>query len=199
MNILIELFFIFLFLYTIILFKFPDLDLSTSGEEISDVVVNIDEDINENADTVVKDEDEENVTVGVDDTDTANTSKTSQKSSTKKNDNYLWHKFTLFVSIFCFYFILQIIGKIRTNCIINISEILGKCYVVAVSGILGYTLFVDLQIMGWSSENMNKFITSLNGNRYMFTLVVTLFIIMFITVVKLMALMISISDPNKCN
>lgn len=159
MNILIELFFIFLFLYAIIIFKFPDLDSHLLSSDES----------------------------------------SGSGEDTDKNDNYLWQKFVLFVSIFCFYFILQMIGKITSNCTINISEILGNCYVVAVSGILGYTVFVDLGNMTWSSENMNEFIISLDGNRYMFTLIVTLFIVMFITVVKMLGLMVSYNDQEMCN
>lgn len=179
MNILLELFFIFIFLYAIIIFKFPDLD--------SDLLTStaIATDTSDTGDTG----------------DTGNIGADTSTEKTYKNDNYLWQKFALFVALFCFYFVIQIIGKIRNKCTINMGEIIGNCYVVAVSGILGYTVFIDLEYMSWSSEAMKNFITSLDGNRYMFTLIVALSIVMFITMIKMVGLLISISssDQNTCS
>jgi hypothetical protein len=110
--------------------------------------------------------------------------------------NILQHKFIIFLSLFCFYFLVQIIGKIKNKCKIDINDITTKSLTVAVSGVMGYTLYQDLGMMEWSRNYINNFnITS----RYNRCLYITVIITLFISVVRILQVLFNNDIPECVN
>jgi hypothetical protein len=99
------------------------------------------------------------------------------------NNYYISNKIILFGLLFCFQFIILLIDKIRIGCKINVNQLAYDSMVVAVSGVMGYTVFNDLTI-GFENykncfEKSSKNIKNLN---------ITIVIILFITIIKLLGL-----------
>lgn len=111
-----------------------------------------------------------------------------------KGDNYILNKLIIFVFLFCFYFVLQIIKKIKNNCKINLDDTTKNSLIVALSGSLGYSLFTDLTIQKYSKDYMG---TITEGSKYILYLVITIGIIMFIAIIKIIEFLI-ISNKEEC-
>lgn len=97
------------------------------------------------------------------------------------NNNYITHKFYLFVAVFGYYYIIQLIKKIKNGCKVDPYSILYQSLNMAIYCVLGYAIFIDLLYMDWSKdyfgsiENQSKrFITC------------AFVIILFVTLIKLM-------------
>jgi hypothetical protein len=112
-------------------------------------------------------------------------------------DDYIFQRFSLFISIFCFYFIIKIISKIRHNCKIHINEILNDSLLIAICGVLGYTLYTDLIFMSSTREFMEYMIIP-NVSRYTNALIITMSIISFIAMIKIIQLLFITSDQYFC-
>lgn len=106
-------------------------------------------------------------------------------------DNYILQKLAFFILLFCFYFVIQMINLLYNGCKINMHDVLLNCLYVAVSGVLGYTLYVDLSLMSCSKEQFNQYIS--HTSPYMSALMITLSITLFITFVKVIALLFTTS------
>lgn len=111
------------------------------------------------------------------------------------DDNYIYHKFMLFVSSFAFYFVIQVISKIRNNCKTDTSEMLRKSMEVAVSTIIGYSVFVDLTIMQSTRDFMTSIIQQSDYNKYLMACIIT---ILFITIIRAIQLLFN-NKAYQCN
>jgi hypothetical protein len=100
------------------------------------------------------------------------------------NDNYIGHKIILFVSLFIYNFALNFIKSIFSKNNNNI-DIFNDSFQIAVAGIIGYSLFIDLTIMDSTYEFMNSICSSEN----MLYLTITIVMILFISLVKIFKLL----------
>lgn len=95
MNAFINIFFIFIFIFTILFFRMPDID----------------------------------------------------------NTNYLSHKLTLFSLLFLYQTLLLILSKMKSKCKINPAEILIAGIETATIGVVGYSIYTDLQYYDFNVGN----------------------------------------------
>jgi hypothetical protein len=107
-----------------------------------------------------------------------------------KNDSYIFQKFALFVLLFCFYFIIQIFNKLKEGTKINVRRLLTNCLVVATSGVLGYTVLIDMKYMSSTSSFIEQFEAS-TCSEYVWSFIVSLSIISFITIIKVLGMLFS--------
>ena len=61
---------------------------------------------------------------------------------------FILHKFVIFVSLFCFQFILMLLSKISNKCKIDIVDIMKNSFMTAIYGILGYSIYNDFIFTG---------------------------------------------------
>lgn len=108
-----------------------------------------------------------------------------------ETDNYIYHKLIFFVTIFLFTFISQILMKLRNNCKIIASEIFNRSLEVAISGLIGYSLYIDLTIMESTKEYMTSY------SKYILYLMIALTIVLFIGIVKIARVVFSYNE-NDC-
>lgn len=106
------------------------------------------------------------------------------------NDNYIFHKLIIFVTLFMFNYVVNIIKKMRNDCKIIQTEIISNSTQMAIAGLLGYTLFVDLKVMEWSRD----FIYSSYDSLFGLYLIVTIIMTLFITIIKVIKLLFNSSD-----
>jgi hypothetical protein len=66
------------------------------------------------------------------------------------NTNYLLHKLVIFISLLVFYYILEIIKKIKGKCKIDQKKIMGEALNNSLYGVIGYSIYVDLMYMNFS-------------------------------------------------
>lgn len=107
-----------------------------------------------------------------------------------KDGRFLTHKFILFVSVFCFQFVLLILSKIANKCKIDIIEIFNDSLMTSVFAILGYSIYNDLI---YSNKIMNNPQCGNHGNY----LLATVLIISFIAIWKVIRLSIN-RDYQRC-
>lgn len=98
------------------------------------------------------------------------------------NNNYLSHKFYLFIGIFGFYYVVQLIKKIKNGCKINPYEILQQSLSMSLYVVIGYSIYVDLLYMDWSKGKFCD-INTVNPNRRFLT--ISLIIVVFVTLIQL--------------
>lgn len=108
-------------------------------------------------------------------------------------DNFILHKFFLYISLFLFNFVTQVIIKIKNNCKIDQNELLSKSIEVAVSGVIGYSIFIDLSIMEYTKD----YIEYLTRSKYMLYLISSIIIILFISIIKIIKLLFNYNE-NEC-
>ena len=101
------------------------------------------------------------------------------------NDSYVQHKALLFLLIFAFQFCTTLIVKVKNNCKINIQNIIDYSLKISIASVIGYTLYVDLNIM----ESTKEYMQSLASDTYMTHGIVTIFIICCIVVVRVVGLL----------
>jgi hypothetical protein len=109
------------------------------------------------------------------------------------DNNYVLHKIIFFISLFYFYFLISSLSKIFRKCSIGIKELIGRSAIIAVSGVLGYSLFVDLSRSRQLSEYFNE-VLKLDNHKNRLNLLVSMFILMFIVFVRCIELLISYND-----
>lgn len=107
-----------------------------------------------------------------------------------ENTNYLYNKFLVFVLIFLFNFMVQFITKIISGCNILYDEIIGKSLEVALYGVIGYSIFVDLSIM----NGTKTYIQSFGKSSYSLYLVAAIVVIAFIAMMKTFKLLLSTNE-----
>lgn len=106
-----------------------------------------------------------------------------------KNNDYPLHKLYLFISIFAYYFIVQIIKKIKNKCVIDPFIILQDCLMIALFCVLGYSIYVDFKYWNYTKE----FMTTIDVNDFTSTLkgysTAGIIIVSFVTVVQLVKIL----------
>jgi len=111
-----------------------------------------------------------------------------------ENDNDMLNKFIIFISLFCFYYALQIIKKIKGNCKINLNDITKNSLIVALTGSLGYSFYTDLVEMNFSKDYIKYF---KDTSKYVLYLVIVICIILLITIIKIIELLLT-SNQDPC-
>lgn len=109
------------------------------------------------------------------------------------SDNYLFTKFALFILLFCFQFVLELLTKMSNNCKIYTKTLLGASVHIALLGVLGYSVCIDLKHM-----NLTKNIVhNITMNKKMAILCTTIIIIAVIAIAKSIELLFNF-DNDKC-
>lgn len=112
-----------------------------------------------------------------------------------ETDNYIHHKFFLFIALFVFTFVTQIISKIRNNCRIDQLDIMNHSIHVATIGIIGYSVYTDLNTMEWSKDYINNMITS----KYSLFLMIAVIMVLFISTIKIIRLLFAMDQTGSCD
>jgi len=107
------------------------------------------------------------------------------------DDNVLMHKFIIFVSLFSFSLMLQIIEKIRNKKEIIIGEVFNEAFIVSILGVLGYTIYCDMFVIQSTSNFAIEYLRS--ESKMINYAIVATSIIMFIVAVRIIQLF---SIPN---
>ncbi len=115
-----------------------------------------------------------------------------------KNNDYPIHKLYLFISIFAYYFVVQIIKKIKNKCTIDPFLILQDCLIISLFCVLGYSIYVDLKYWDYTKET----ITAIDSTDFNSILKgyssVALIIVSFVTVVQLVKILFK-GSVNECD
>jgi hypothetical protein len=105
------------------------------------------------------------------------------------NQNYIEHKFLIFISLFCFQFVLSILNKIIYKCKINITEIACNSLIIATSAIIGYSLYNDLNYIDYDISFFNM------NTKYMY-INVAIIITLFISIIQIIKLLITTNNTD---
>jgi ABC-type Mn2+/Zn2+ transport system permease subunit len=112
-----------------------------------------------------------------------------------KNKNYPIHKLLIFCNIFIFYYVIQIIKKIKKKCDIDLYLISQNSLMMGIYCILGYSLYVDF-IYWDKTKNMFGDIKTVDiTKRY---LIVATIITLFVLFIKLSELIFN-QKQNDCD
>ena len=102
------------------------------------------------------------------------------------NNNYLYHKFYLFISIFGFYYVIQLIKKIKNNCKVDSNILLQQSLNMALYCVIGYSIYVDLIYMDSTKQYFGD-ISIVDPNKRF--LVISLIIVTFVTLIQLVGML----------
>lgn len=109
-----------------------------------------------------------------------------------ENDNYIFQELIIFMIIFLFTYVSQIIIMLKYNCRMSHQEIFNKSLQVATAGLIGYVLYIDLTIMDATKECMVTY------SPYIKYLMITICIIAVIAAVRIIYLLFN-NDSIACN
>ena len=126
MNAFINIFFIFIFIFGILLFKIPDID----------------------------------------------------------NNNYIIHKLVIFSLLFIYQFILLILSKIKNKCKIDILNICEYSIETATIGIIGYSIYTDLQFLEFNDLTIGYIDDP--KMRYLYVTIIITLLLTFVNTMKLL-------------
>ena len=110
------------------------------------------------------------------------------------NDSYILHKLILFILLFGFYFIVQVIRNLKTKCYSDIYQVINKSMYVAITGIIGYAIYTDFLHMESTKDGFANIIAD-DKVKY---LVVSSIIISSISIIKILELIFTAKSDN-CN
>ena len=71
------------------------------------------------------------------------------------NRNYLFHKLIIFVLLFVYQFSLLVLSKIKNKCKIDLLDVCGYSFETAIVGIIGYSIYTDLQYYDLGMHNFH--------------------------------------------
>jgi hypothetical protein len=108
------------------------------------------------------------------------------------DDHKILHKFYLFVSITVFYFLIQLIKKIKNKCKIEPSVIFQQSIMTGLICILGYSLYIDFTLM----ERYKEFF-EVQDDKTKKICIVSMTIVGFYLLIELSLTMFTI-DKNIC-
>lgn len=120
------------------------------------------------------------------------------------DDNLVKNKIILFISLYCFYFTLNILDKIYSKCKIDIKYISSRAIQIAIYGVLGYVLYNDLAIMDYT-KNIVGNISDLMSDEdtlsakmlYNKNIMITMIIILFISMIRIIERLF-VGHMNEC-
>lgn len=100
-------------------------------------------------------------------------------------NNYPIHKLYLFIGVFVYYFVVQIIKKIKNKCNIDLYTLLEDALMISLFCVVGYSLYVDFKYWDYTKDfiaipNQESFEETFKGYS-----VVTLVIVGFVTLIQL--------------
>ena len=109
------------------------------------------------------------------------------------NDNYIFHKLLIFIGVFVFQFLIQVISNTYKGCFEAIDAVISTCLKVSIFAVFGYSLFVDAKYMDYSKE----FIENITEDQQMKILVISSSIVLFILLMKILEMIFS-KTTNSC-
>ena len=109
------------------------------------------------------------------------------------NDLYLLHKLYLFVSLVFFQILFNLIYKLANECKIKITDVIKNSIYTAIYCIIGYSIYVDLNSM----EVTKTFIEN-NINDKAIYVFISVIIVTFMTIVKLVEILLTNSITDVC-
>ncbi len=115
-----------------------------------------------------------------------------------KNNNYPIHKLYLFIGIFVYYFVVQVIKKIKNKCQIHPFVLLQDSLIISLFCVLGYSLYVDFKYWDYTKE----YITAIDSTDTESTIkgysLVALIIVCFVTIIQLVKILFK-GSINECD
>lgn len=99
------------------------------------------------------------------------------------NHNYLLHKLIIFALLFVYQFMLLVIAKIKNKCKIDFMEIFGYSIETATIGIIGYSIYTDLQ---YYKINDDPLYTADPKMQYLYVAIIISLLLIFVNTMKLM-------------
>ena len=109
------------------------------------------------------------------------------------NNQYLTHKLYLFAAIIVFYYVMQLIVQLKNKCTINAVALLKSSFQMALYCIVGYSIYVDLLYMDYTSSYFGD-VEEVFPLKRMF--IITIIIIMFVLFIEFGSIIFS---PNLIN
>lgn len=112
------------------------------------------------------------------------------------SDEYLFNKFVIFASIFVFDFILKILKYAKSNCKVDINQVIANSLYTAFAGMVGIMIYQDLKLM----DSTSSFILDnmCYENEYIDAVFPLIFIIGMIIVVKIITSIFTTPDEKEC-
>lgn len=104
------------------------------------------------------------------------------------NNKYMVHKFFIFIGVFCFYYVIQMIKKIKSKCTIEPYNLLYKSINMALWCTLGYSIYVDLLYMDESKKYFLD-INSSNLDKTKRFVIIALIIVSIVVLIELFGMM----------
>lgn len=78
-------------------------------------------------------------------------------------NNWIWHKVIIFLALFCYQFLLELINKIKNKCKIEMVDIVSSSLQTSVAGVIGYSIYTDLRIMCSQDDSLMNAMTNINS------------------------------------
>lgn len=92
------------------------------------------------------------------------------------NNNYLFHKLIIFISVFVFKFVIELGKKIKEDKKVDPVEILKTSSNFSLYNILGYSLYIDMMYMNIPYENLAININSDDQRFFIASTIMTVFV-----------------------
>ena len=102
------------------------------------------------------------------------------------NNNYIIHKIIIFSLLFIFQFALLILSNIKNKCKINVLNIFQSSIETAVIGIIGYSIYNDLQLMGFGIDEIDTIYIGDPKIQYLYVTIIITLLLVFVNTVKLL-------------
>ena len=109
------------------------------------------------------------------------------------NDSYVQNKFMLFVSVFLFQIATTVIVNIKNECKIIFKDIVQNSLMQAIFAVIGYSIYIDLIIMGSTKEYMKNKV-----NPAISPIVVSMVIVFFMATVKFAEMSLTNKFKDSC-
>jgi hypothetical protein len=100
------------------------------------------------------------------------------------NNNYIVHKVIIFALLFGYQFILLVASKIKNKCKIEFMELLTRSLETATIGIVGYSLYTDLQFYRFTGIDSLYIINK--NTQYLYVSIIITLLLTFVNTVKLL-------------
>lgn len=95
-----------------------------------------------------------------------------------ESDNYIKHKLLLFFTVTGFAYLIQLIKKIKSRCIVSPKALAFESIKMGTLAILGYSIYTDFVHMQWSSDYMASF-DDINKRYLAIAFIMIAFIVIF--------------------
>ena len=100
------------------------------------------------------------------------------------NNNYIIHKIYIFIAVFGFYYIMQMIKKVKSRCSIEPYNIVQKSFITALLCVIGYSIYTDLLINESTKDYFEDIsLPELNINKRL--VIITLIVVSFVMIMEL--------------